>query len=91
MARKPLFTPEELEELARINAELEAAPVSNEEIAEVNRRDRSAKLAAKDEKSRKVAERQRRYYEANKDKRRLYMREYMRKRRAQETGCQCAE
>ena len=68
MARRPLFTPEELEELKRIDAELEKAPVSNVEVSESIARDRKAAFMAKDAKARKVAEAQRRYYEANKEK-----------------------
>ena len=78
---KPLFTPEELAELARIDAELDAEPVSNEEVAESNRRDRQAKRAQKDNKAAELAEYQRRYREANKDKLAEYQREYRERRR----------
>ena len=67
MAR-PLFTPEELAELARIDAELDAEPISSEEVAESNRRDRQAKRAIMDNKAAKIAESRRRHYEANKDR-----------------------
>ena len=50
---RPLFTPEELEELARIDAELESAPVTADELAESRRRDR--------------AEQQRQYYAAHRE------------------------
>ena len=66
--KRPLFTPEELEELKRIDAELDAMPVSNEEVQESLRRDRAVAFAAKDNKRAKVAECQRRYREANKEK-----------------------
>ena len=59
--RRPLFTAEELEELKRIDAELDAAPVSNEEVAEGRDRDRQAARLQKDNKSYKVAEAKRRY------------------------------
>ena len=62
---RPLFTPEELAELARIDAELDAEPISNEEVAESNRRDRQTKRMALDNKAANVAEYHRRYYEAN--------------------------
>ena len=45
---RPLFTPAELEELARIDAELEAAPVTVDELADSRRRDRAAKLDSMD-------------------------------------------
>ena len=61
---RPLFTPEELEELARIDAELEAAPVTADELADSRRRDRAAKLDSMDKRTRRIAERMRQYYEA---------------------------
>ena len=76
MPRKPLFTPEELEELKRIDAELEAAPVSNEEVAAGIKRDRAAAFMAKDTAGQKAAERQRRYREANKEELAEYQRWY---------------
>ena len=76
MRRLPIFTDEELAELAAIDAELDAMPVSNEEVQESLRRDRAAAFAAKDNKRAKVAERQRRYREANKEKEAEYQRRY---------------
>ena len=68
MAR-PLFTPEELEELRRFDEELDEGFVqTQEEIVESRKRDRKAKLAAMDIDKRKIAEYQAAYYEANKDK-----------------------
>ena len=78
---KPLFTPEELEELARIDAELDADPITNEEVAASRDRDRTAKYLALDKQGRRIAEGQRRYYEANKDKIAEYMRNYIAERR----------
>ena len=66
---RPLFTEEELAELARIDAELDAMPVSNEEVQESLKRDRITKYLAKDAKGQKLAEYQRRYREANKERR----------------------
>ena len=60
---RPLFTPEELEELARIDAELEAAPVTADELADSRRRDRAAKLDSMDKRTRRIAEQKRQYYE----------------------------
>ena len=76
LSKRTLFTAEELEELKRIDAELDAAPVSNEEVQESLRRDREAAFAAKDNKRAKVAEYQRRYREANKEKVAEYQRRY---------------
>ena len=78
---KPLFTPEELAELARIDAELDAEPISSEEVAESNRRDRQAKYMAMDNKTAKVAESKRRYREANKDSIAESKRRYREKKR----------
>ena len=62
------WTPEELAEMAAADAEIEAQPVTNEEVAESNRRDAKIKLYRKDNRAFKLADYQRRYYEANKDK-----------------------
>lgn len=88
------WTAEELAEMAAADAEIDATPVSNEEIAESNRRDALAKRLRMDNRQDKAAESQRRYYEANKDKvaecQRRYreankdkLAEYQRRRRAQ--------
>ena len=64
----PLFTPEELAELAAYDAQVEAEPLTNEEIAESRERDRMAIDAERDVKSRKVAEQKWAYYQANREK-----------------------
>ena len=64
---QPLFTPEELEELARIDAELEAAPVTADELADSRRRDRAAKLDSMDKRTRRITEQMRQYYEAHRE------------------------
>lgn len=79
----PLFTPEELEALRQADAELEATFCQTQaEIQESRERDRLAKLDRMSPKKRKAAAKQRAYYEANKEKKNAYMREYMRRRRA---------
>ena len=65
---KPLFTPEELAELAAFDAEIDDEPLTQEEIEESRRRDKEAKHAAKDKRAQKIAEGQRAYYAANKEK-----------------------
>jgi len=84
---------EELAELARIDAELDAEPVTSAEVAESNRRDRQNKRLAMDKKSYKVAETQRRYREANKDKVAEYQRRYREKKRmeARYEGNACSQ
>ena len=97
MAR-PMFTPEELEELRRFDEELDEDFVqTQEEIVRSRKRDREAKLRAMEPEKRKIAEYQAAYREANRDKiaeyqaayreanrekHNAYMREYMRRRRA---------
>ena len=77
-----LFTPEELEELRRADAELdETFTQTQEERVASRKRDRVATLEAKEPDKRKIAENQRAYREANREKLREYNREYMRKRR----------
>ena len=78
---KALFTPEELAELAAFDAEIDDEPITQEEIEESRRRDREAKYATKDKRAQKIAENQRAYREANREKINAYMREYMRRRR----------
>ena len=68
MAR-PMFTPEELEELRRFDEELDAEYVpTQEEIVASRKRDRAAAVANMEPEKRKIAEYQAAYYEANKDK-----------------------
>ena len=73
---RPLFTPEELEELARIDAELEAAPVTADELADSRRRDRAAKLDSMDKRTLRIAEQQRQYYEAHREEIAEHQRQY---------------
>ena len=97
--RKPMFTPEELEELRRADAELDESFIqTQEEIVASRQRDRRSRLSNMDPKKRKIAESKRAYREANKDKiaesqrayreenrekYNAYMRNYMRSRRLQ--------
>ena len=82
-----LFTPEELEELRRADEELdETFCQTQEEIEESRRRDRAAKISQMDNRKKKIAESQKAYYEANREKYNAYMREYLRKRRLEKKG-----
>ena len=92
-----LFTPEELEELRRADAELDEEFVQiQEEIEESRKRDKQARFDRLDAKGKKIAEYQRAYYEANRekiaenkrawvdknrDKWNAYLREYRRKKK----------
>ena len=79
-----LFTPEELEELRRADAELDEEFVqTQEEIEESRKRDRDVCIDRLDSRSRKIAENQRAYREANREKYNEYMRNYLRKKRAE--------
>ena len=67
------FTPEELAAMAAADAEIEAEFfLTNEEVAASSARDREARYLAMDKRGQAVAERQRRYYEANKEKWKQY-------------------
>ena len=78
-----LFTPEELEELRRADAELDEEFVqTQEEIEESRKRDKAVKMQRLDNKSKKIAENKRAYREANREKYNEYMRNYLRQRRA---------
>ena len=77
-----LFTPEEREELRRADAELDEEFVqTQEEIEEIRKRDKQVRFDRLDSKGKKIAENQRAYYEANREKYNEYMRNYLRKRR----------
>ena len=79
---KPLFTPEELAELAAFDAEIDESDITADEIVESRARDREAKLCEMSKKDRKIAEAQRTYREANREKWNAYMREYRKRRKA---------
>ena len=71
------FTPEELAEMARADAEIEREFIlTAEEAAESRELDRAAKMARKDKKAKAAAEYHRRYYEANKEAVAEYNRRY---------------
>lgn len=66
---KKLFTPEELEELRRADAEIdESFRQTREEIRQSRARDRQAQLAAMEPEKRKKAIRAAAYYQANREK-----------------------
>ena len=86
---KQKFTAEELAEMAAADAEIEAEfRLTLEDLEQSSELDREAKFSSLSPEKRKVAEYQKAYYEANREKRRAYMREYMRKRRGQ-GGVRC--
>lgn len=63
------FTPEELEELRRADAELdEEFTFTKEDLERSRRLDQQAKLDRLDNRSRKIAAQKAAYYEANKEK-----------------------
>jgi hypothetical protein len=71
------FTPAELAEMARADAEIEAFfCITNDEIAFGRALDRASILDNMDPKKRKISEHQRRYREANKDKISEHQRRY---------------
>ena len=96
------FTAAELAEMARADAEIEATfRLTNEDIALGRQIDRDAVLEGMDARARKraerqrqyyeanrekVAERQRRYYESHKDERAEYQRRYRRRKRMEAEG-----
>ena len=65
---KPLFTPEELAELAAFDAEIDESDITQNEIDASRERDREAVLAGMSKRNRKIAENHRAYYEANREK-----------------------
>ena len=78
-----LFTPEELEELRRADEALDDSFVQTQEEIELSReRDRKSRLSNMEPDKRKLAESQRAYREANREKYNAYMRNYFAARRA---------
>ena len=73
---KPIFTPEELAELAAFDAEIDESDITQNEIDASRERDREAVLAGMSKRNRKIAENQRAYYEANREKIAEYQRAY---------------
>ena len=65
---KPLFTPDELAELAAFDAEIDESDITQNEIDASRERDREAVLAGMSKRNRKIAEAKRAYYEANREK-----------------------
>ena len=65
---RPLFTPEELAELAAADAEIDAAPLTLEDYRETDDRDRSVRMERKGPKGKKVAAQRKAYREANREK-----------------------
>ena len=99
------FTPEELAEMAAADAEIEAAELTIEDYQEADARDRAVRMERKGLKGKKVAARQKAWYEANRDKVAAqqkayreanrdkyneYMREYRRQRRQKSAAAGCA-
>lgn len=93
-----MFTPDELEELRRADAEIdENFRLTNEEIQASRKRDRESVVDRKDHRAKKIAAQKAAYYEANKEKIaaqqaawkkenrekwNAYLREYRKKRKA---------
>lgn len=90
------FTAEELAEMAAADAEIERTPMTPEDYRRSAALDMEVRLQRMDNRHRKIAARQKAYYEANREeiaayqkayreanreKHNSYMREYMRKRR----------
>ena len=73
---KPLFTPEELAKMAAFDAEVDAMPLTAEEIKESRERDRDAKNARLSARDYRAAKYKRDYYERNKDAIAKYKRDY---------------
>ena len=77
------FTEEELAEMAAADAEIEASfQLTNDDLVMSREFDRMAVLDSMDNQKRKVAAQKKAYREANREKYNAYMREYLRRRRA---------
>jgi hypothetical protein len=80
-----LFTPEDLEELRRLDAEIDDDFCQTaDEIRESRKRDKDVRISRLDNKQKKIAESRRAYREANREKYNAYMRNYFAARRAKQ-------
>ena len=78
-----MFTPEELEELRRADAEIdENFRLTNEEIQASRKRDRESVVDRKDNHGKKIAAQQAAWKKENREKWNAYQREYRKKRKA---------
>ena len=78
-----MFTPEELEELRRADAEIdENFRLTNEEIQASRKRDRESVVDRKDHRGKKIAAQQAAWKKENREKWNAYQREYRKKRKA---------
>ena len=86
----PMFTPEELAELAAFDAEIDDMELDAQDYRDSAQRDKDAVMAEKGleqrAKIKKIAAYQREYREANKDQIAAYQREYNRKTRSTPEG-----
>ena len=85
------FTEAELAEMAAADAEIDRAPLTEEEYRLSATLDREARLQRMDNQHRSIAARQKAYREANREKYNNYMREYMRRRRLEKKYAQTHE
>lgn len=78
-----MFTPEELEELRRADAEIdENFRLTNEEIQASRKCDRESVVDRKDHRGKKIADYQAAWKKKNREKWNAYQREYRNKRKA---------
>lgn len=78
-----MFTPEELEELRRADAEIdENFRLTNEEMQASRKRDREAVFDRKGHRGKKIAAQKAAWKKENREKRNAYQREYRKKRKA---------
>lgn len=76
MTRRPLFTAEELAEIARADAEIEAQEMTMEEIRESREREAAIIQSGRSEAETKYDKRRREYREENREKSREYNKAY---------------
>lgn len=86
------FTAEELEEMRRADEEIEQEfHLTNDDLIREREMEREIALERMSPEKRRIAEYQRAYREANRDKYNAYMREYMaKKKKSKDQICGCA-
>ena len=82
-----MFTPEELEELRRADAEIdENFRLTNEEMQASRKRDRESVVDRKDHRGKKIPAQQAAWFQKNREKWNAYQREYRKRKAASRSG-----
>lgn len=88
---RAMFTAEELAELAAFDAEIDAEPLTMEEIRQSRARDRAAVLEGMDPRTARIAAQKAEYRAANRERIAAYQAEYRERKRAEKDALQAGD